>query len=178
MKKLLSCLLALAMLLSLMTFTAVAAEAFPTSFEAPSSVVLSETVLNGACIQVTYNKGADLSELVTLGTAAREKYGISNYQYYIQIDWSLDSQNDWQYHSNWDEVKAGNEKYSQGIGEYIIEPVYGQTTENRKILQVNYGNKDVWSSYISNDKISVDDKGNRYIDYQEHTIYVRARFLV
>ena len=75
---------------------------------------------------------------------------------------SLDSQNDWQYHSNWDEVKAGNEKYSQGIGEYIIEPVYGQTTENRKILQVNYGNKDVWSSYISNDKISVDDKGNRY----------------
>ena len=178
MKKLLSCLLAVAMLLSLMTFTVSAEEAFPTSFEAPSSVVLSETVLNGACIQVTYNKGADLSELVTLGTAAREKYGISNYQYYIQIDWSLDSQNDWQYHSNWDEVKAGNEKYSQGIGEYIIEPVYGQTTENRKILQVNYGNTDVWSSYISNDKISVDDKGNKYIDYQEHTIYVRARFLV
>ena len=76
MKKLLSCLLAVAMLLSLMTFTVSAAE-MPTTIEAPGSIVLSETVLNGACIQVTYNKGADLSELVTLGTAAREKYGIS-----------------------------------------------------------------------------------------------------
>ena len=87
MKKLLSCLLAVAMLLSLMTFTAVAAE-MPTTIEAPGSIVLSETVLNGPCLQVTFNKGADLSELISLGTAAREQYGVENINYYIQIDWS------------------------------------------------------------------------------------------
>ena len=164
MKKLLSCLLAVAMLLSLMTFTAVAAE-MPTTIEAPSSIVLSETVLNGPCLQVTFNKGADLSEMISLGTAAREQYGVENINYYIQIDWSLDNQNDWQYHENWDTLKTEQASYD-ALGEYVTEPLYANTTENRKILQIASGNWEDWLLYIDEGQYSVNEKGQNIIDYQ------------
>ena len=134
MKKLLSILLALTMCLSVMTFTVSAAE-LPTTIEAPSSIVLSETVLNGPCLQVTFNKGSDLSEMISLGTAAREQYGVDHIAYFMQIDWSLDSQDDWKYHENWDTRSKGN---ADAEGEYVNEPLYADTTANRKILETTY----------------------------------------
>ena len=172
MKKLLSILLALTMCLSVMTFTVSAAEALPTSIEAPSSIVLSETVLNGPCLQVTFNKGSDLSEMISLGTAAREKYGVDHIAYFMQIDWSLDSQNDWKYHENWDVRKKGN---SDAEGEYVNEPLYADTTANRKILETCYrANK--WLTELDEGQYLLNDNGAPVIDYQEHTVYVRARF--
>ncbi len=176
MKRLLSILLTLTMLLSLMTFTVSAAE-IPTTIEAPSSIVLSETVLNGPCLQVTFNKGADLSEMISLGTAAREQYGVENINYYIQIDWSLDSQNDWKYHENWDTLKTEQASYD-ALGEYVTEPLYANTTENRKILQIASGNWEDWLLYIDEGQYSVNEKGQNIIDYQAHTVYVRARFAI
>ncbi len=176
MKRLLSILLTLTMCLSLMTFMVSAAE-MPTTIEAPSSIVLSETVLNGPCLQVTFNKEADLSEMISLGTAAREQYGVENINYYIQIDWSLDNQNDWQYHENWDTLKTEQASY-EALGEYVTEPLYANTTENRKILQIASGNWEDWLLYIDEGQYSVNEKGQNIIDYQAHTVYVRARFAI
>ncbi len=171
MKKLLSILLVLTMCLSVMTFTAVAAE-MPTTIEAPSSIVLSETVLNGPCLQVTFNKGADLSEMISLGTAAREKYGLEHIAYFMQIDWSLDSQDDWKYHENWDRRERGN---AGAEGEYVNEALYENTTENRKILQTTY-RADKWLTELDEGQYTLNEKGAPVIDYQQHTVYVRARF--
>ena len=173
MKKLLSVILALTMCLSVMTFTAVAAE-MPTTIEAPSSIVLSETVLNGPCLQVTFNKGADLSKMISYGTgtAGREQYGVDHIAYFMQIDWSLDSQDDWKYHENWDTRSKGN---ADAEGEYVNEPLSADTTANRKILQTTYrANK--WLSELDEGQYSLNENGAPVIDYKEHTVYVRARF--
>ncbi len=172
MKKLLSILLALTMCLSVMTFTVNAADAIPTSIEAPSSIVLSETVLNGPCLQVTFNKGSDLSEMISLGTAAREKYGVEHISYFMQIDWSLDSQNDWKYHENWDTRGKGN---ADAEGEYVNEALYEDTTANRKILETCY-RAEQWLTELDEGQYSLNEDGQPVINYQEHTVYVRARF--
>ena len=172
-KRTLSFLLALVMCFSLLPMTALAAE-MPTTIEAPSSIVLSETVLNGPCLQVTFNKGADLSEMISYGTgtAGREQYGVEHIAYFMQIDWSLDSQDDWKYHENWDTRSKVN---ADAEGEYVNEPLYAGTTENRKILQTTYrANK--WLSELDEGQYSLNENGAPVIDYQEHTVYVRARF--
>jgi len=172
-KRTLSFLLALVMCLTLLSMTALAAE-MPTTIEAPSSIVLSETVLNGPCLQVTFNKGSDLSEMISYGTgtAGREQYGVDHIAYFMQIDWSLDSQDDWKYHENWDTRSKGN---ADAEGEYVNEPLYADTTANRKILQTTYrANK--WLSELDEGQYSLNENGAPVIDYKEHTVYVRARF--
>ena len=175
-KRTLSFLLALVMCLSLLPMTALAAE-MPTTIEAPSSIVLSETVLGVPCLQVTFNKGADLSEMISYGTgtAGREQYGVETIGYFMQIDWSLDSQNDWKYHENWDTRTTQQASYD-ALGEYVNEAIYANTTENTDILRIGSGSWEDWLLYIDEGQYSENANGVKYIDYQEHTVYVRARF--
>ena len=175
-KRTFSFLLALVMCLSLLPMTALAAE-MPTTIEAPSSIVLSETVLGVPCLQVTFNKGADLSEMISYGTgtAGREQYGVETIGYFMQIDWSLDSQNDWKYHENWDTRTTQQASYD-ALGEYVNEAIYANTTENTDILRIGSGSWEDWLLYIDEGQYSENANGVKYIDYQEHTVYVRARF--
>ena len=193
MKKLLSILLALTMCLSVMTFTVSAAETFPTTLEAPSAVVISDQAnfkegaynSNGTQLRVTLNLGADLSNLLSEGNTA-EKYGLeSNVKAYTQIDWSIDAKDDWKYNEGWDELKRTNDN------EYVTLPyaasgMNAETTQKFSILGFATNESHQWTSYFSSlvpesvytlvpnawdDQVVV-------VDWTQHTIYVRARFVV
>ncbi len=193
MKKLLSVLLALTMCLSILPMTALAAEAFPTTLTAPSAVVISDQAnfkegeynSNGTQLRVTLNLGADLSNLLSEGNTA-EKYGLeSNVKAYTQIDWSIDAKDDWKYNEGWDELKRTNDN------EYVTLPyaasgMNAETTQKFSILGFATNESNQWTSYFSSlvpesvytlvpnawdDQVVV-------VDWTQHTIYVRARFVV
>jgi len=115
-------LLALAILTCLALLPATAlAESFPTTLEAPSNVIVSESKdQNYKYVYVTFNKSAALSAMIDGGTATADRYGIDKswLDYFIQIDWSIDSKDDWKYVAKWDEVKThtGDEWFE---GEYV-----------------------------------------------------------
>ena len=193
MKKLLSILLALTMCLSVMTFTVSAAETFPTTLEAPSAVVISDQAnfkegeynSNGTQLRVTLNLGADLSNLLSEGNTA-EKYGLeSNVKAYTQIDWSIDAKDDWKYNEGWDELKRTNDNEYVTLP-YAVSGMNAETTQKFSILGFDTNESYQWTSYFSSlvpesvytlvpnawdDQVVV-------VDWTQHTIYVRARFVV
>lgn len=108
-KRLISLALALILCLSLLPAAAYAEKSFPTTLDAPGNVIVSEsTDKNYKYIYVTFNKSAAQSAMIDGGSATADRYGVdkSFLGYFIQIDWSIDSTNDWKYVANWDELKT------------------------------------------------------------------------
>lgn len=183
-KRVLSFSLALISCLSLLLFAALAAEPFPTTLEAPVNLAVSEsTDKNYKYIYVTFNKSSALSAMIDGGTATRERYGLDKIDYYVQIDWSIDSMDDWKYHTNWDVLKTHTGETSL-FGEYISLPLEAKTTEQEAIFDLNYKadpNHYKWkgmSTFLKEGQYAIDDDGEPIIDWTKHTLYVRARFVV
>ena len=200
MKKAISLTLALVMCLALIPMIptpASAAEAFPEKIDPPESVILSEDysgrpdIANYRRIRVTFNKSAAIAELYNAGlsSAGRERYGLNYLSIYIQVDWSIDSQNDWKYHPNWDQAKDRDGRDYGLEGEDNRHQLYSEsTTETLDILYTGdysinrYPEKwEEWLRFLKPGqyKIVKDDWDDDYgiIDYTEHTVYVRTRFI-
>jgi len=184
-KRFLSLALAMIICLSILPAAAYAAEPFPTTLEAPGNVIVSEsTDKNYKYVYVTFNKSAALSAMIDGGTATADQYGVdkSTLGYFIQIDWSIDSTTDWKYVANWDEMKThtGDAWFE---GEYTNKALEAAATERETIFDLNF-NADPnsskwrqWSTFLKDGQYSVVD-GEPYIDWTQHTIYVRTRFVV
>ncbi len=184
-KRVFSLALAIIICLSLLPAAAYAAEPFPTELEAPGNVIVSEsTDKNYKYVYVTFNKSAALSAMIDGGSAAADQYGVdkSTLGYFIQIDWSIDSKTNWKYVANWDELKThtGDAWFE---GEYTNKTLDSAITERETIFDLNF-NADPnsskwkqWSTFLKDGQYSIED-GEPYIDWKQHTIYVRTRFVV
>ncbi|MGE5614811.1 MAG: hypothetical protein ACM3XR_10440 [Bacillota bacterium] len=118
-KRVLSLMLAFMACLALLPGISLAEESFPpTTLEAPTDVILSiPKPDHGKYVYVTFNKSKELSAWIEKRYELQEQYNLNYLNFYIQIDWSLDSRDDWKYHPNWDtlETKAGG----SFEGEYV-----------------------------------------------------------
>ena len=181
MKKLLSCLLAVVMCLSILPMTALAAE-LPATIEAPSNVFISDIASQGkeTKLQFSLTKGTDLQLMLESG--AKEN-GLDILWSYVQVDWSLDSKNDWKYQSGWDtmEKREGNPDW-----EYVNK--YGlvaQATETKTFFDLPWSTRNTWAAWsevIPASSYTMFEASNGLlwptIDWTQHTIYVRCRFVV
>jgi hypothetical protein len=99
--------------------------------------------------------------------------------YYAQYDWSLDSQNDWKYTAKWDNPSYGTEFI---YGEYGREGLNSeQITEKRSLLDLGSTGWPTWEkmqTLFKPGQYYVEENGAVRIDYTQHTVYVRMRFVV
>lgn len=182
--RVLSLALALLLCLSLLpVITRVQAETFlPETLEAPTEVTLSINRDSGKYVHVTFNKSKALSEMIDKKNEIREKNNLDYFEFYVQIDWSIDSKDDWKYHPNWDVLKTSVGDYLEG--EYVNKSLSSATTERILILDMNYKpnpNSYKWkglSTFLKEDQYYIDDRGEVDIDWTKHTIYVRTRFVI
>ena len=135
-----------------------------------------------------FDKGDDLIEIMSLnGEKRKEKFGFEFYEAQIQIDWSLDSDNDWKYISLWDKMQG---ECSEPVWEYYKTDVElnNKKTDSRQILFLyneslpqwydeNYG-MSRWFSNLTYTKTNNRGYIVDYLDLNQHTIYTRSRFIV
>jgi len=168
----------------LLPATVTAAEPFPETLEPPSNLIVSipPSRDHGKYVYVTFNKSEALSAMVQKKYELRNQYGMSYLNFFVQIDWSIDSKDDWTYHPNWDVMDSSAGGYFEG--KYFNKELSSDTTERMIILSQNYkpDPKDLrWqqlSTHLKEEHYSIDERGEFYIDWTKHTIYVRARFVI
>jgi len=172
------------MCFALLPVTALADESFPTALEAPTDVILSIPKRgHGKYVYVTFNKSEALSAMINKKMEIIKQFDLDYIDFYIQIDWSLDSKDDWKYHPNWDVVNSSvGDPYFEG--EYVNKILSSDTTERIPILNQNYkpdpanSNWRELSTHLKEGQYSIDEKGEFYIDWTKHTVYVRTRFVI
>ncbi len=181
-KCILSLMLVFVLCLSLLLVNALAAGFLPETLEAPADVILSTNRDSGKYVHVTFNKSKVLSEMIDKKNEIREKNNLDFIDFYIQIDWSIDSKDDWKYHPNWDVLKTSVGGDLEG--EYIKKSLSSDTSERILILDMNYKpnpNNYKWkglSTFLKEGQYYIDDRGEVDIDWTKHTIYARARFVI
>lgn len=168
----------------LLPTTVQAAEPFPTKLEAPTNVMVSQAPEDhGAYIVVAFNKSPELSAMIDQGSAIKERYGLDYIRYCVQIDWSIDSTNDWKYKPDWDKmITHTGDEYCEA--EYVNEDLQSDTTERESIFDFgmkadpnNYKWKN-WLAHLKDGLYYVNEYGYPRIDWTKHTLYVRARFII
>ena len=180
-KRTLSLLLALVMCLSLLPMTAFAAE-LPATIEAPSNVFISDIASQGkeTKLQFSLTKGTDLQLMIESGA---KEYGLDLLWCYVQVDWSLDNKNDWKYQSGWDtmEKREGNPAWEY-VNNWNLD---AQATVTKTFFDLPWstdGRWTAWSEVLPASSYTMFEANNGLlwptIDWTQHTIYVRCRFVV
>jgi len=205
-KRTLSFLLALVMCLSLLPMTALAAE-MPTSIAKPEGVTIAYKYADAPYegLNITMRKPADFAAIVqdfyaNSSTINWSEYGVKGKPIvYYQVDWSLDSKDDWKYRTEWDSMQSlvGS---SSSTWE-MMKNSANETNDEDKIMgafNLNYvNNSESWTwvgtesdggksgwTYALDDKYSVYENASAaygdkyYIDFEEHTLYVRTRYVM
>lgn len=182
-KRIFSIILALVICLSLLPATVLAAEPFPTTLEATSNVMLGQAPEDhGSYIIVAFNKSEELSAMIGEGSAIRERYGLDYINYFVQIDWFIDSKDDWKYHPNWDKLESHAGGWFEG--EYIKEALEADITQRESIfyfsIKADPNNTawKQWSTHLKEGQYYLNNYGNPRIDWTKHTLYVRTRFVI
>ena len=163
MKKLLSCLLAVAMLLSLMTFTAVAAEKIdaPLNPKAALDNDVPEAYIDFTDeIIISFKTPDSLRSMLENG----EIHNIT-----LQMDWSINSENDWKC-TGTDDWSSKNE-----YGKEIVNITAGEIVEQVGVFRSNY-NAPADGGY-ENICYGITDDGYGYINVTDNTIYMKLRYM-
>lgn len=166
----------------------VLAEEASAVLERPSNVILKDksnstvSYLYNFTLGVSYDKDSALSELVKSG---EYKKAVA------QVDWSIDSENNWIYNEfkdKWDTISSDNSKiwdYS-GVNGDESARLKADMTQERDILNLYHAADKEWSesglknraepyTYMVKDAYITDVP---LIDLKLHTIYVRIRYAV
>lgn len=128
-----------------------------------------------------------------------QKLGYDDLWITAQIDWSIDTQDDWHYNKYWD-TEGYDENYRPMLGEWaFISEAYSSDTsmsswifrymgnisdpEDAAWYGIHDGDVDYpgWKDVLKDDQYDVvenDDGSTAKIDLTKHTIYVRVRWLV
>lgn len=157
---------------------------------------------------VTYSQNDSMSQWASKNAdpethdalvAEYEAMGYEDVWVNTQIDWSIDSENDWHYNPYWD-TEGYDEEFHQHLGEWAyFEQAYSADTTNTEWIFRYMGNmKDPedrrwygyhedggddylgWKDVLKEDQYEmeeVDDEANAKIDLTKHTIYVRVRYI-
>ena len=166
----------------------VCAEEAAGKLERPSNVILKDksnstvSYLYNFTLGISYDKDSALSEFVKNG---EYKKAVA------QVDWSIDSENNWIYNEfkdKWDTISSDNSKiwdYSGCDGDESAR-LTADKTQERDILKLYHAADKEWSesglkervaayTYTLKDAYITDVP---LIDLKHHTIYVRVRYAV
>ena len=163
MKKLLSCLLAVAMLLSLMTFTAVAAATIdaPLNPKAALDNDVPEAYIDFTDeIIISFKTPDSLRSMLENG----EIHNIT-----LQMDWSINSENDWKC-TGTDDWSSKNE-----YGKEIVNITAGEIVEQVGVFRSNYNA--LADGGYENICYGITDDGYGYINVTDNTIYMKLRYM-
>ena len=188
MKKLLSIILALTMCLSVMTFTVSAADTLD-DFELPKPQVGYLHIHHGG--YDTWDDKIDAYAFVDQSVldlklesqedGFYEKYGMTSTAYktfyiYMQIDTSVDDQNSWAYDEAWD-TDADGAYYSPTIAKSLHDASkmvkWGMGALDYEQVMAHYGD-----AIVEVPVEKADDGKVLRFDLENHTIYVRLRYLM
>lgn len=184
LRKVLSIVLSLTILLTLCSVGALTAEAesLPTTLSAPSSIIVYDYGYYNTSIAAKINTPQSVLDVYEKGytnrTSSSNGYGYEtdygNYFLYesaIQIDWKIDD-GDWQYTSEWDEsYYVGSYMYDYFSGERVSEIGLGSAS--------SYYNSGVAAklSELGYLETTTDGSSTYYrMNTDEHKITVRARY--
>ena len=161
---------------------------------APANVTLVDnseySALDNLRFRVRFNfeKSDELVEIIGMTEDEREeKYG-SEYRVcdpHIQIDWSLNTTDNWKYNSKWDTLQGENKV---PVWEYYITEtaLNIKQQDHRNILYTYYEDYPEWyqkpwgMSQVFGGLTYTEKNHNsrtvHYLDLNQHTIYAKARF--
>ncbi|MCR4890293.1 MAG: hypothetical protein K5979_14125 [Ruminococcus sp.] len=194
--------------LNMFSFTAYAEDEHELPFEltVPENVAIA--YLNGddsanTC-KVAWSQNDSMSEWMSRcddpesyeGTRKElEQMGYDDLWITPQMDWSIDSKDDWHYNQYWD-TEGYDENYVQHLGEWAYIGFLHYPTKNNDAWVFRYmGNIDDpdditwygsseapgWKDVLKEDQYEIikgDDESYAKIDFTKHTIYIRMRYLV
>ena len=184
------------------SLSAEAAPALPFQLNAPAAVSVSwaqNAELPSACI-VSYTKDSALTEYMKHDTderlAIRQQYGYSELWIKGQLDWSVDSPNDWHYSQYWD-TEGYDSDWNQHLGEWAysnfavtsakidsdqIFRSFGDPSDPKDPVWNGSGSAPGWKDVLKPEWYEVytgtDGKQAVKIDLTKHQVYVRMRWLV
>ncbi len=216
MKKFLSFILTLCMLLCMFTgFAAAEGESdkdvwLPFELSAPTNVSIEHTdegTDSYSTCQLAWSKNESMGDWAhrdgdpDTHDATRkeiEDHGYSDLWFTAQMDWSVDNQTDWHYNKYWD-TDGYDEDYKQHLGEWAYTDFLDSDEQvvtawvfrymgniddpEDKRWYGDHENSDFdgWKDVLPEGCYTVksDDDGSQAVfDYENHTIYVRMRYLV
>lgn len=170
----------------------------PFTFEAPRYVFLDKTseMSTVHTVNVGFSINDTMREYLALNTAeARNKLatvGLATLKLTAQIDWAIDDPTAWHYSEVWD--NDGKDKKGQVVvGDWArigievegdrkkvqsvrIFPDFGDPKAKDNTLWKGTAQAKGYKDVIPADMLKTDENGHYYIDWTEHTLYVRVRY--
>ncbi len=179
-----------------------AAPALPFQLHAPAAVSVKWQPTDetpSACV-VSYTKDSELTAYMKHDTderlAIRQQYGYSELWIKGQLDWSVDSPNDWHYNQYWD-TDGYDADWKKHLGDwaYLNFAVTSAKIDSEEIFRSLGNPADAsdsqwngtaeapgWKSVLKEGQYDIftapDGKKGAKIDLTKHQIYVRMRWLV
>ena len=199
--------MSVSLLVPTLTASADAASALPFDLEAPTNVAMK--YLDGDdspnTIQIVYSQNNSMSEFFSdkdnnydQWLAELNAEGYDDMWVTAQIDWSIDSAEDWHYNEYWD-TEGYDEDYHMRLGEWaFISCAYScEQSMSEYIFRFGYDiddpddrywtgshegsdDYDGWKDVLEGkyDEVKIDGVNCAKIDLDKHTIYARVRWLV
>jgi hypothetical protein len=159
--------LALAVILALSLVPSAAALEFPNKLDAPYNA--GATKLDGFfdCVTVVLSVPQSVQDLWTYTHDYGDGVTVPYYGFYVQVDWSINSQTDWK-------CKSGNNWSSPNKYGSEISVNDTSATRTMEMFRANYDSpKEGGYEQIA---YGIDDVGNGKLNLTDNTIYMRARF--
>lgn len=135
-----------------------------------------------------FEKGDNLLSIINMSENDRlREFGFELCEAQIQIDWSLDSDNDWKYSPLWDKMQGESGNF---IWEYYkTEAELNKKKEDSRQILYLYNDSlpqwydsvygmSRWFSGLTYVKTNNVGKNVHYLDLAQHNIYTRSRFIV
>lgn len=181
----------------------------PFDLTAPENVVVTKLAEGDSpnTLVVAYSQNTSMSKFTSDNNTNHEQWertihelGYDDLWINTQIDWSIDSENDWHYNKYWD-TEGYDENYNLQLGDWAyISQSYGEETtmtewifrfggdiENPDYTDWNGihnddADIDGWKDVLKEDQYDVieepDGTKTAKIDLSKHTVYTRVRWLV
>lgn len=179
-----------------------AAPALPFRLNAPAAVSVAwaeNAAVPSACV-VSYTKDSSLTEYMKHDTderlAIRQQYGYSELWIKGQLDWSIDSQDDWHYNQYWD-TDGYDSEWNQHLGEWAynnfavtsakidsdqIFRSFGDPSDPKDPAWNGVSGAPGWKDVLKPEQYEIytgtDGKQAVKIDLTKHQVFVRMRWLV
>lgn len=171
----------------------------PFEFKAPEYVFLDRTsdLATVQTVNLAFSFNQSMREFLALGTGeardAINSVGLATLNMTAQIDWAIDDPEAWHYSEAWDN-DGKNEKGQVVVGDWAwigielegdnkkvqsvrIFPDFGDPKAKDNTAWNGSGNIKGYKSIIPAEILKTDEEnGHYYIDWTEHTLYVRVRF--